>query len=148
MRGVRFGHQRVLQDQLTANPIVASAARIPLPTESISFAFAISCLFHLSLVELGIALQEIHRILLPGGKALLHFLDVDDWRRTLAKEIRPEQAPVPSYLAVVTCFCSPKKIKEWIKSSGLKLTALELKTSSSEAGQQRNWLAHCNKEVD
>jgi ubiquinone/menaquinone biosynthesis C-methylase UbiE len=147
MNGIRLSQQRVSQDLISAYPILASAAQFPLPTESISFVFAISSLFHLSHVELASALQEIYRILLPGGKALLHFLDLDDWRHTLAKEIHPEQVPVPSYQAVVTCFCSQGKIQEWIKLTGLKLNSLELRASSSEAGQQRNWLAHCEKEA-
>lgn len=145
--GIRHSHQRVNQAHIHAYPILASAARIPLPTESTSFVFAVSCLFHLSFMELISALHEIHRVLLPGGKALLHFLDLEDWRHTLAKEIRPEKAPVPSFQAVVTCFCSQGKIQNWITQAGLKLITLELKTSSSEAGQQRNWLAHCEKET-
>ena len=147
LNGIRFSQQRVNQKQISAYPILASAAQAPLQTGSISFVLAISSLFHLSLVELTSTLREIHRILLPGGKAILHFLDLEDWRRTLAKEILPEQAPVPSYRAVVTCFCSQRKIREWITITGLKLQVLELRTSSSEAGQQRNWLAHCEKEA-
>ncbi len=145
MSGVRFSQQRVSQSQIAAYPIIGSAAQIPLPAQSISLVFAISSIFHLSFVELTNALQEIYRILLPGGKAILHFLDVEDWRHTLAKEIPAEQAPIPSYRAVVTCFCSQEKIREWINETGLKLINLELKTSSSDAGEQRNWLAHCQR---
>jgi SAM-dependent methyltransferase len=146
MNGLRISQQRVHQDHISAFPIFASAARFPLPTGSISFVFAVSSLFHLSLVELISALKEIHRVLLPGGKALLHFLDLEDWRHRLAREIRPEEAPVPSCQAVVTCFCSQGKIQEWVTQTGLKLTGLELRTSSSEGGQLRNWLANCEKE--
>jgi SAM-dependent methyltransferase len=145
--GVRRSQERVSQNHLSAYPIIGSAARSPLPTKSISFVLAISSLFHLSHVELTNALMEIYRILLPSGKALLHFLDLEDWRHTLAKEINPEQAPIPSYQAIVTCFCSQGKIQEWITQTGLKLIALELITSASESGQQRNWLAHCEKEA-
>ncbi|HKZ44085.1 MAG TPA: class I SAM-dependent methyltransferase [Anaerolineales bacterium] len=145
--GIWLSQQRVNQNHINAYPVLASAARSPLPTKSISLVFAISSLFHLSHVELASALQEIYRILLPGGKAFLHFLDLEDWRHTLAKEIHQEEVPVPSYQAVVTCFCSQGKIQEWIMLTGLKLISLELRTSSSEAGQQRNWLALCEKEV-
>ena len=145
MKSIRFSQQRVNQSNISAYPVLASAAQIPLPTHSISFALAISNLFHLSITELTSALQEIYRVLLPGGKAILHFLDLEDWRHTLAKEIRPEYALVPSYQAVVTCFCSQKLIQNWINQAGLKLTDLELKTSSSDAGQQKNWLAYCEK---
>jgi SAM-dependent methyltransferase len=145
MKGNRFSQERASQFKIPAFPILASAAQIPLPDQSISFVFAISSLFHLSPVELKNALQEIYRLLLPGGNAILHFLDLDDWRHTLAKEVQPEQAPFPSYRAVVTCFCSQERIREWINEAGLNLTKLELKTSSSDAGQQRNWLAHCER---
>jgi ubiquinone/menaquinone biosynthesis C-methylase UbiE len=147
MNGIRLCQQRVRQDHIRAYPILASAARFPLSTTSISLVYAISSLFHLSIAELKSALQEIQRVLLPGGKAILHFLDVEDWRRTLAKEIRPEQAPVPSHQAVITCFCSQGKIQEWITETGLKIKELELNTNSTEAGQQRNWLAYCEKEA-
>jgi SAM-dependent methyltransferase len=145
MRCIRFSQQRASQDKVKAFPILASAARVPLPVNSISFVFAMSSIFHLGLVELNSALCEIHRVLLPGGKAIIHFLDLDDWRRSLGREIFPDQAPIPSHQAVFTCFCSADQIGEWILRTGLRLTKLELKTSSSEAGQQRNWLAHCER---
>jgi ubiquinone/menaquinone biosynthesis C-methylase UbiE len=145
MSSIRICQQRISQSQIAAYPILASAAQIPLPIQSISFVFAISSLFHLSLVELTSALKEINRVLLPGGKAILHFLDLEDWRHTLAKEIAPEQAVVPSYRAVITCFCSQEKIRGRINQAGLKLTGMELKTNSTDAGQQRNWLAYCER---
>lgn len=145
MKSIRFSQHRVYQFNICAYPVLASAAQIPLPNQSIAFAFAMSSLFHLGLVELTNALQEIYRVLLPRGKAVLHFLDLKDWRHTLAKEIPPEQAPIPGYRSVVTCFCSQEKIQEWIAQAGLRLTKIELRTSSSEAGEQRNWLAYCEK---
>ncbi|MBN2550063.1 MAG: class I SAM-dependent methyltransferase [Anaerolineales bacterium] len=143
--GIHLSLQRANHARLCAYPVLASAARFPVPASSIAFVVAISTLFHLGLTELISALQEIHRVLIPGGKAILHFLDLEDWRHTLAKQILPEQAPIPSYQAVVTVFCSQGKIQEWIAQAGLKLETLELKTSLTEAGQQRNWLAHCTK---
>ena len=145
MKCLRFSQQRVKQSNINAYPVLASAAQIPLPNQSIAFVFAISCLFHLGLVEMTNALQEICRVLLPRGKAVLPFLDLEDRRHTLAKEIPLEQAPIPSYKAVLTCFCSQETIQEWVDHAGLRLTELELKNSSSEAGEQRNWLAYCEK---
>jgi ubiquinone/menaquinone biosynthesis C-methylase UbiE len=145
INSIRFSQERVRQSRMSAYPIVASAVQIPLVNESIAFALAISSLFHLSHVELISALKEIYRVLIPGSNTVLHFLDLDDWRRTLAIEIPPEQSPVPSYRFVVTCFCSEDKIQEWVEQAGLRLTKLELKTSSGDSGQQRNWLAYCNK---
>jgi len=111
------------------------------------FVLAMGTLFHLSMIELAGALQEIRRVLRPDGEALLHFLDVQDWRRSLGKQIRPEQAPVPSYQAVVTCFCSRQAIQAWVEEAELELVSLELRTSTGEAGQQRNWLAWCHPQV-
>jgi SAM-dependent methyltransferase len=145
VKGLQFSRQRALETCIIAYPVQASAARLPLATASIAFVFAIGTLFHLSLMELTSALQEIHRVLCPTGEALLHFLDVDDWRRSLAREIRPRQAPVPSCQAVVTCFCSRQAIQERMEKAGLKLVSLELRTSVSEVGEQRNWLAWCSR---
>jgi ubiquinone/menaquinone biosynthesis C-methylase UbiE len=89
--------QRVSQTHLCAYLLLASAARLPLPSASISFVFALSSLFHLSYKELISALQEVHRVLHPEGEVLLHFLDIEDWRHTLAKQICPDQAPDPTY---------------------------------------------------
>lgn len=142
---VRLSQARARRVRLPAIPILASAACIPISSSSIAFVIAISSLFHLSYTELTSALQEIRRVLLPGGKAVLHFLDLEDWRRTLGKPIQPAQAPVPSYQAVVTCFCSQEQIRDWISQAGLSLVALALQTNLTEAGQQRNWLAHCTR---
>ena len=137
--------KRIRHTSLCAYPTLASADRIPLPGASIDFVFALSSLFHLNLKELGSALQEIQRILRPGGKAVLHFLDLEDWRRTLAEPVHPDLAPASGYQAVVTCFCSPNQIQHWIAAAGLSLIALDLHTSLSEHGQQRNWIAHCTR---
>jgi SAM-dependent methyltransferase len=145
VNAIRLSQHRVSQNHFDAFPVLASVAHCPLPSGSSAFVLAISSLFHLSSVDLTSALREIYRILLPGGRALLHFLDLEDWRRTLAKEVDPDEAPVPSHRAVVTCFCSQGRIREWIALAGLELISLELRTSSSEAGRQQNWLAHCEK---
>ena len=142
-KGLQFARQRALQTKISAFPVQASAARLPLKSDSISFVFAIGTLFHLSHTELASALQEIGRVLQPDGEALLHFLDVEDWRRSIAEEIRPDQAPVHSYQAVVTCFCSRGAIQQWVDEAGLSLISLELRTTMTEAGQQRIWLARC-----
>ena len=91
------------------------------------------------------ALREIRRILEPDGKALLHFLDSEDWRRCLAPGVPPEKVPFPSYRAVVTCFCSKEAISDLIEEAGLKVEGIDLKTNKGERGEQRNWLAQCKK---
>jgi SAM-dependent methyltransferase len=144
-RGLEFARNKALRSRIPARPLQASAAHLPLADGSMGFSVAIGTLYHLSRMELACALREVRRVLRPGGEANLHFLDIDDWRRSLAPEIRPEEAPVPSYEAVVTCFCSAGTIQQWIEQARLQLLSLELRTSESEAGQQRNWLAHCRR---
>jgi SAM-dependent methyltransferase len=144
-RGIQLGQQRALQDHLDAFPVLASAAYLPIRDASISFVFAVGILFHLGPGEISYSLRETHRVLCPGGKAILHFLDVADWRRSLGREIPPEQAPVPSYRAVVTAFCSRPVIQNWISDAGLRLESMELRTTKSEAGEQYNWLAQCRR---
>jgi ubiquinone/menaquinone biosynthesis C-methylase UbiE len=142
---IELSLRRALQSGIIAYPIQASAAQLPLRAASAAFVFAFGTLFHLSLVEVTLALHEIRRVLRPEGEALLHFLDIEDWRRSLGKEVDPDQVPVPSFRAVVTCFCPRQVIEEWLEEAGLNLLSLELRTSESEAGQQRNWLAQCRK---
>lgn len=142
---IELSLRRARQSGIIAYPIQASAACLPLGSASAAFVFAIGTLFHLSLEELPLALQEIRRVLRPGGEALLHFLDIEDWRRSLGKEVEPDQVPVPSHQAVVTCFCSRQAIEEWLVQAGLDLLSLELRRSASEAGQQLDWLARCCK---
>ncbi len=144
-RCVQICRQRARQAKISAYPLRASAAHLPIPIKAIDFVLAISCLFHLGPLELTGAIREIYRVLLPKGTAILHFLDLEDWRRTLAEHIQPEQVPYPGYQAVVTCFCSPEKVGEWIAQAGLMLEKLELRSNVTDRGEQRNWLAYCTK---
>jgi len=142
---IELSLRRARQSSIIAYPIQASVARLPLRSSLAAFVFAVGTLFHLSLVELALALLEIQRVLRPGGEAILHFLDIEDWRRSLGREVDPDQVPVPSHQALVTCFCSRQAIEKWLDQAGLDLLSLELRTSASEAGQQRDWLAQCHK---
>lgn len=144
-RSIQLSRKRVAREGFQAFPLQASAAQLPLRNDSTAFVFAIGSLFHLSDRELMLALQEIYRILEPQGKAILHFLDLGDWRRSLAPEIHPEEAPDPSYRAVVTCFSSEESIVDGVTKAGLMIESAVLKTSQSEAGEQQNWLVSCRK---
>jgi len=70
-------------------------ARAAAPASSVALVVAICALFHLGLTELIGALQEIHRVLIPGGKAVLYFIDPSrrSWVRLspLLNAICPEQ---------------------------------------------------------
>ena len=127
---VQISRHRASQAHLDAHPTLAPATQLPIRSQAIDLVLAISCLFHLGPLELTSALQEIHRVLATGGTAILHFLDLEDWRHSLTRQIQPEQAPVPSYLAVVTCFCSGEKVQQWVTQSGLKLEKMELRSAT------------------
>jgi SAM-dependent methyltransferase len=134
---------RAKNEALPACPILAIADRLPIRSESMAAIFAIGILYHLSPAELEAALLEINRVLLEGGEAILHFLDIDDWRSKLGKQIDIEDIPMPSYQAVVTCFCAEEVIRRTIHASGLTVQSSVLKKQNDEDGERRDWFLHC-----
>jgi ubiquinone/menaquinone biosynthesis C-methylase UbiE len=137
--------ERAKKEKMLAVPVQATASQLPIQSSSAKLVFAIGILFHLSPIELGKALQEIRRVSDKDGKAVLHFLDIDDWRRHLAIAVSPDNLPIPSYQTVVTCFCSQDLIQERIDSAGLKVEKSELKSSTDEQGERREWLFYCRR---
>lgn len=142
-QAVACARERAAREGLLAWPLQGSAAHLPLAAGTIRFLFALGTLYHLGARELVDALAEVRRVLCPGGRAVLHFLDVDDWRVALAPRIQAGQVPEPGYRAVVTCFASQQAIRRWLEEAGLEILSLELRTSDSEAGTLRNWVATC-----
>jgi ubiquinone/menaquinone biosynthesis C-methylase UbiE len=142
-QAVAASRARVRQEKLLAWPVLASASQLPFDSQSIRAVFAIGVLFHLSPKELDKALCEIHRVLQPGGEAILHFLDHRDWRQKLGAKKEAEEIPEPSYQALVTCFCSENVIREWIIQTGLCIQGGFLKTKKDEAGVRRDWFFSC-----
>ena len=145
-QAVAASQARSTRESLPAWPVLASAARLPIADGAVVFLLAVGALYHLGAGELVAALGEVRRVLEPDSKAVLHFLDVDDWRRSLAPQIPADQAPVPGYRAVVTGFASGGAVRHWIAAAGLELLSLELRTILSEAGEQRDWIATCRRQ--
>ncbi len=139
----KFSRERAIKENVLAVPVQASASQLPIQSHTVRLVLALGVLFHLSPTELDEALQEICRVLDKDGKAILHFLDVEDWRRNLAESVNAESLPIPSYHAVVTCFCSQKVIQDKINSAGLRIEKSELITSRDEQGERREWLFYC-----
>lgn len=135
--------ERAKIENVLAVPVLATASQLPIRSHTVQLVFALGILFHLSPAELDNALKEIYRVLDENGKAVLHFLDIDDWRRKLAKSVNAESLPTPGYHAVVTCFYSKDVIQDKINSSGLKIEKDVLKTSRDEQGERREWLFYC-----
>jgi SAM-dependent methyltransferase len=142
---VRAAAARAAAEPLPAWAILGAADHPPIKEQSIDLVLALGVLFHLNAVELQAALTQIHAVLRPGGEAILHFLDIDDWRRMLGAVTPPADLPQPSYKAVVTCFCSSDAVRESLAPTGLTLVSLELVTQEHEAGELRNWLAVCTR---
>jgi SAM-dependent methyltransferase len=146
MTGLRVCQSHLVRDHFTASLICTSAAQLPLQSSSIDLILALGVLFHLGPGELEMALQSIRRVMKPEGEAILHFLDIQDWRKSLARTIAPEEIPTPSYQAVVTSFCSRDILEKSLLASGLKITSLELRTKNTERGLQYDWVACCLRE--
>ncbi len=146
MTGLRFCQDRCAKENLAASVICSPASHIPFQSSSFDFAVAIGVLFHLSPCELDLTLQAIKRVMKPNGEAILHFLGFQDWRKSLARTVQPEQVPVPSYKAVVTSFRSQDKVKDCLTLNGLKIASIELITKKTEKGTQQNYIAYCMRD--
>ena len=145
LSSTKFSLERAKKENLLAVPVQATASQLPIQSHSVKLVIAIGVLFHLSPTELDDALQEIRRVLETDGKAVLHFLDIDDWRRNLAGSVSAGDLPTPSYHAVVTCFCSQNLIQAKINSACLKVEKSELRTSRDEQGERREWIFYCSQ---
>ena len=143
MAGLRASRKRCEKDHLSASIVCASANWIPFPSSSIDFVLAIGVLFHLSPPELDLSLQSIRRVMKPDGEAILHFLDLHDWRKSLANIVRPEHILVPSCKAVVTSFCSEDVVRDRLALNSLNIKSMGLRSKETERGMQLDWIACC-----
>jgi SAM-dependent methyltransferase len=143
LAAARIGLERPKNKNITAVPVQATASQLPILSNRIKLVFALGILFHLTPAELANTLREIFRVLDKEGTAVLHFLDIYNWRRNLANSVNPENLPLLSYHAVITCFCSPEIIQDKINLSGLKIEKSHLRTSLDEQGERREWLFYC-----
>jgi ubiquinone/menaquinone biosynthesis C-methylase UbiE len=140
---IKASQTRAKNEDLSAWPILATSNELPIRNESVMAVFAIGILYHLSPRELEDALLEINRVLFVGGAAILHFLDLGDWRKKLGNQIRSENIPLPSYQAVVTGFFSEAAIRRTILSSGLTIQNSFQKVQNDEGGERKDWFFHC-----
>jgi ubiquinone/menaquinone biosynthesis C-methylase UbiE len=61
---------------------------LPFEDESISFIYSYNSIFHMSKVEIGIAIKEIYRVLPKGGLAFINFASTSDFRATMGEKVR------------------------------------------------------------
>lgn len=130
---------------LPAQAVQATASQLPLRTGSVKAVLAIGVLYHLGPTELDAALLEIHRILHSGGEAILHFLDIDDWRQELGEPVVNGFFPLPGYRAVVTCFATGETLHQMIPSAGFIIQSSILKVQTDDQGERRDWFFHCSR---
>jgi SAM-dependent methyltransferase len=145
LSSTKFSLERAKKENLLAVPVQGTASQLPIQSHTVRLVLALGVLFHLSPTELDDALKEIYRVLETDGKAVLHFLDIDDWRRNLSGSVNAEDLPTPSYHAVVTCFCSQNVIQDKINSACLKVEKSELRTSRDKQGERREWIFYCGR---
>src|SRR5262249_3444314 len=74
---------RARTTRIAAWPIQATTQHLPIPDAKMQLVLAIGILFHLSPRELPLALTELRRVVRPEGEIILHFLALEDKRRTL-----------------------------------------------------------------
>jgi SAM-dependent methyltransferase len=77
------------EHQVKLNIQKGDMRQIPLPAESISFAYSFNSIFHLKPEDIAQSIAEIHRVLLPGGLCFINFLSVDDGEYGKGTEILP-----------------------------------------------------------
>jgi cyclopropane fatty-acyl-phospholipid synthase-like methyltransferase len=118
---------------------------IPLPSHSVEMVVAVGMMYHLGVFELPTALAEIRRVLNYGGRALIHFLDINDCRRDLGHEATIRFLPTVSDNGLITCFCTVDFIRQSIAKAGLRITRMDFVTRADKNGQRRNWIAHCQR---
>ena len=145
LSGLGLARERAKKESIPARLVCGVASLPPLPSSSMDLVLAVGVLFHLSPLELDLALDSINRILRPEGEAILHFLDFSDWRKSLAGVISPEQAPTPGYNAVLTSFCSDDVLEDRLVAGGLRIKSLVPRSKNTERGRQCDWIAYCRK---
>jgi SAM-dependent methyltransferase len=145
MDGLEASLDRAALEEVEAKPVQGVASQLPVRDGSIRMALAISVLFQLGPAELAAALEEIGRVLAPGGEAILHFLDLGDWRLSLGIQTPPERVPSPAYHALVTCFATQDTICDWLLEADLRLDRMELDVQQAEPGERRSWIAYVRR---
>jgi SAM-dependent methyltransferase len=89
---------RMLGDGADDRVLEGSAVDIPFPSETFDYVFSIGCLHHTG--NLSRSIGEVHRVLKPGGTAVLMLYNRGSWRqlwrvdrRRLAAALRTGQMP-------------------------------------------------------
>jgi len=86
---LRICRERLRAAGLRATLVHADMRRIPYPDGAFDAAIAIASIYHGTLEDMRRAIAELHRVLRPGGLALLEFKSKRSYRYGKGKEIEP-----------------------------------------------------------
>jgi SAM-dependent methyltransferase len=92
-------------------------------SETIDFVFSFDCFVHVEIEDIYCYLQEIKRVLVPGGRGLLHFANLhseEGWNKfiTEAPANRGNRKHFDRF-----CFLTWEIVEKFFHSSGLKIVA-------------------------
>jgi len=101
VRGIEVSEQRLqhtrdyFDDRETKVDLrVADMRSLPYPDHSIPFVFAYNTIFHLPKAGIEESMNEIKRVLAPGGLCFVNFASVDDQRFGVGEELSPGEFQV------------------------------------------------------
>ncbi len=87
----RLDHARVYcaDHGIDADLRVGDMRELPYPDGSIPFLFSYNAIFHMPKADIARALEEIKRVLAPGGHCFVNFASIDDQRCGEGEELGP-----------------------------------------------------------
>jgi len=88
--GLKYARQWLAKEGLTAEVKRSDMAEIPHPDRFFDAAISIAVIYHGTLEKMRRAIGELHRVLRPGGLALLQFKSKRSFRYGRGKEIEPD----------------------------------------------------------
>lgn len=109
---------RLLESGLPAPLARADMTRAPFTPSSFDAAISINVLNHNCRSALQQALDELHRVLVPGGECYLTVLTTSDWRYGSGEEVEPDSfvlAEGPE-TGILHHFFSEQDLREWVKA--------------------------------
>ncbi len=116
---LRKGHEKGLGNRLVA--VVGVAERMPLPDNSVDLVFSRGSIFFWDDQAQGI--REIHRVLRPGGKAMIgggHGSKYPEWaRRELARRRQSNRNPDSPQAKEFARLRDPETFRQWVKDAGI-----------------------------
>jgi ubiquinone/menaquinone biosynthesis C-methylase UbiE len=115
--GIDISRQMLLQaHERHLDVVQGSATALPVPDESFDLVYSFKVLPHIE--DIGLALEEVARVLVPGGRAFLEFYNSRSFRH-LIKQLKPAHAVSEDTkdTEVYTRYDSPKRAASYLPDS-------------------------------